>query len=167
MKYIFLSLLTIVAVTSNAQQSPCNSPHHGDFDFWVGDWVVYHTAADTIVGYNKVEKILGSCVIQENWRGVGPSRGKSFNTYNTRDSTWNQVWVDNSGSTFHFSGRYKDGILAMKGETIGQTGNVVLFSLDFHNQEDKGTVNQIWKMSQDNGSTWNTIFDGTYKPRKE
>ena len=90
---------------------------------------------------------------------------KEINWYNTLDSTWKQVWVDNSGSKFEFSGQYENGIMSMAGNTEFQ-GSKALFTPDLHNQKEAGTVRQIWKMSKDNGETWNTIFDGTYKPKE-
>ena len=62
---------------ASAQQSPCSNPVFRAFDFWIGHWQVGNDTST--VGYNRVEVILDSCVLLENWRGTSPSRGKSFN----------------------------------------------------------------------------------------
>ena len=50
------------------------------FDFWVGSWEC-RTQAGQLAGLNKIEKILGDRVLQENWESNGGSSGKSFNIY--------------------------------------------------------------------------------------
>ena len=146
-------------------QAPCSTPAHSQFDFWVGDWEVYSTTADTVVGHNTIKKILGGCVVEENWTGGTGFQGKSFNTYNVQDSTWNQVWVDMGGATYHFKGKFTDNVMQMKGKSPGRNGQMVLFDMSYHPQED-GAVRQIWKMSTDGGKNWNTAFDGMYRKKK-
>ncbi|MEM1318690.1 MAG: hypothetical protein AAGG75_00470 [Bacteroidota bacterium] len=165
-RFIFTMALLLVSLPFVAAQNtaPCSSAAHQQFDFWVGDWEVYNTQADTVVGYNKIKRILNSCVIEENWTGKSGSVGKSFNTYNPQDSTWNQIWVDNVGSRFEFSGRYHDQIMDLAGEVDSPQGKV-LFTLKFHNQQSEGTVRQVWKMSRDGGKNWQLLFDGTYKKK--
>jgi len=146
-------------------QAPCSTDAHRQFDFWVGEWDVYHTTADTIVGANVIKSILNGCVVEENWTGGTGFVGKSFNTYNPVDSTWNQVWVDGSGATYHFSGKYQDGQMALKGASTTARGKV-LFTLTFQPDRVADTVRQVWKMSTDNGAKWQTLFDGTYRRKK-
>lgn len=147
-------------------QVPCSPEVYNQFNFWVGDWDVYDTKGDTIVGHNTIKKILGNCVVEENWTGGSGFKGKSFNTYNRRDSTWNQVWVDMAGSTYHFSGKLKGNVMQFYGETIGQKGNKIKFDMSYTYDKEQGTVRQVWKMSNDEGKTWNTAFDGIYRRKK-
>lgn len=168
MKYLnqLLALtFLLISFTLNAQQ-PCASLAHNQFDFWVGEWKVYHATADTLLGTNHIKKILNDCVIEENWTGATGFAGKSFNTYNPADSTWNQVWVDVGGSTYHFSGRFKDNVMQMHGENM-VNGKPVLFDMAYHFNKEKGTVRQVWKMSNDDGKNWKTIFDGIYRRKKK
>ncbi len=143
---------------------PCSTPEFRQFDFWVGDWEVY--SGDKIVGANKVELILGDCVIQENWEGAGGSLGKSFNTYDVQKETWNQVWVDNGGNRIDFSGHYEDGkmLLTGEGESKRELGKTIYYKLTFFNN-DNGTVRQLWEASYDK-LEWNIIFDGLYVKKK-
>lgn len=163
---LWLSLLTMPFSLAFGQPSACSGPEYRQFDFWVGEWDVYHPAADTIVGHNHIKNILNGCVIEENWTGASGFQGKSFNTYNPVDATWNQVWVDVSGSTYHFKGTFANGVMLMKGETINpQNGQKVLFEMSYTPNEETQTVRQLWKSSADEGATWNTIFDGVYRKR--
>lgn len=144
-------------------QNPCSSEAHQQFDFWVGEWDVYHATADTIVGHNKIERILNGCVIQENWTGATGFTGKSLNTYNTIDSTWNQVWVDVSGATYHFKGKLEGTTMLMQGQTSNPSGQLILFKMSYTPNKANGNVRQIWKQSSDEGENWTVVFDGIYK----
>ena len=160
-----LFVISLLVAGPLSGQSPCRTAAHSQFDFWVGDWEVYSTTGDTVVGHNVIKRILGGCVVEENWTGGSGFQGKSFNTYNPKDSTWNQVWVDMSGATYHFKGKYQDNVMQMKGKSPGQNGQMVLFDMSYHPQED-GAVRQIWKMSTDGGKNWNTAFDGMYRKKE-
>lgn len=162
----FCLLISVPISFLNAQApTPCSGEGYQQFDFWVGEWDVFSTSADTLVGQSKINKILNGCVIEENWTGGTGFKGKSFNTYNSLDSTWNQVWVDVSGATYHFSGQYQDNKMSLKGETANKKGKA-LFTLTFENNQIDKTVRQVWKMSTDEGENWNVLFDGTYRPKK-
>ena len=146
-------------------QSPCSSIAHQQFDFWLGDWEVYHAQADTIVGHNTIEKVLNGCVVMENWIGATGFAGKSINTYNPIDSTWNQVWVDVSGATYHFKGRLAGNSIKMKGTTTRGNGQAILFEMNYTLDKITGNVRQVWNQSSDDGDSWTAIFDGIYKKK--
>ena len=164
--FSMLTLAFLLTANCFAQNTgPCSSAAHRQFDFWVGEWNVYSTAADTIVGYSHIKNILNDCVIEENWTSKNGWQGKSFNTYNSVDSTWNQVWVDQSGATYHFSGTFHDNIMDYAGQTSGPKGTSHFTMTFTYNEKDK-SIRQVWKQSTDAGESWKTIFDGTYR-RKE
>jgi hypothetical protein len=168
MKTASLLLLLLTSTTLYSQNpgpAPCSSPEYHQFDFWIGDWEVWGQA-DTVVGYNQVEQILGTCVIMENWTGKGGSTGKSFNLYNQRTGEWEQTWVDNAGSKIDFHGKYSDGVLDMTSEGTGRDGKPYIFRLRFWNNDD-GSVRQLWESTRDDGETWNVLFDGLYKQKKQ
>jgi len=77
MKPLLTLLLCWGCLVLSAQTQPCQTPQHRSFDFWVGNWTVYHAEADTVVGYNEVKPILNSCVIEENWTSAKAGREKA------------------------------------------------------------------------------------------
>ena len=164
--YLLCFCLLSFNYTQLQAQTPCSSTNHNQFDFWVGDWEVYHTQADTIVGHNTIERILNGCVVQENWTGATGFTGKSFNTFNAIDTTWNQVWVDVSGATYHFKGKMEAAAMKLKGQTTSRNGQAILFEMSYTPDKNTGNVRQLWKQSTDKGENWTVIFDGIYKKKK-
>ena len=148
------------------QKAPCSDPVYRHMDFWIGDWEVTNPKGD-VVGENRIEQILGTCVIMENWTGKGGSVGHSFNIYNRVTERWEQTWVDNGGNVFYFHGNWDEekGELAYFSETKTAKGVPVLYRMVFTPQED-GTVKQLWEASIDTGREWNTLFNGTYRKKK-
>src|SRR5262245_37694014 len=79
--------------------SPCSSSENLQFDFWVGEWDV-RDASGEVAGRSRVSKILGGCVIHEEWTGLGEGKGfdgESISSYRPSEAGWRQTWVDNSG----------------------------------------------------------------------
>jgi len=139
--------------------APCSSPECSQFDFWVGHWAV--TANNTQAGTNRITKILGGCVLMEEWEGAGNFRGKSFNRFDSATGKWEQFWVDNQGGALKLSGTYADGKMVMSGESVGPNGPV-MDRITWHNKRD-GDVRQLWEKSTDGGKSWAVAFDGLYK----
>lgn len=142
---------------------PCTGPEHRQFDFWVGDWNV-HGPKGRLAGTNRIESILGGCVVQENWQGNGGLEGTSLNIYDPSDKKWHQTWVDGQGNLLLLSGALKDGKMDMTGETL-QDGKKVLQRVVWEPLSG-GKVRQHWTSSSDGGTTWNTVFDGTYSRKQ-
>ncbi len=144
------------------QSPPCSAPEYHQFDFWIGDWEVY--AGDKLAGTNRVDRILGGCVVMENWIGSKGGTGHSFNVYDVNTGKWEQTWVDNGGGVVHFYGNYADGKMELSGTTFGAKGEAQPTKLTFWNNTD-GTVRQLWESSADEGKTWTILFDGLYKKK--
>jgi len=147
----------LVAIRKNA--TPCQDAElNRGFDFWVGEWDV-QTAQGQHAGNSSVQKILGGCVILENWAGQG-SQGKSFNAYNQALKKWQQYWVDDSGTTTLYTGeivgdqmRY----LADAGQQNGQQARRMTFT-----RLAEGKVRQLGEVSNDGGKTWIVSYDLIY-----
>ena len=141
---------------------PCKgSPEYRQLDFWVGDWDVQVMGQPA--GSSSVQRILGECVIFENWSGAGGMNGKSFNVYNAATGKWQQTWVDDRGSVLELAGSFSDGAMRFSGETKGAKGKVLQRLTFFNLGHDK--VRQLWEQSTDNGKTWAVTFDGLYTRR--
>lgn len=160
MKNLCILAFLWIATTSFAQ-TPCGSEKHDQFDFWLGEWTVYHTDADTIVGQNTITRTLNDCVVEENWKSVSGFEGKSFNTYDPQSKTWKQVWVDVGGNTYQFKGEMKDGNMVMTGSGYSE-GRSYLFEMTYFPRKN-GEVRQLWKARIDEDQDWLIWFDGIYR----
>jgi len=137
------------------------------FDFWVGSWEVASTEGGVPAGKSRIERILGDCVILENWQSAGnPYAGKSYNTYNQALKRWEQYWVDNSGGMIFFYGGLKDGVMDYWTDEIPQDGGPPLKRhLQFF-RLGPDLVRQLSQGSTDGGKTWTTEYDFTYRREK-
>jgi hypothetical protein len=90
--------------------------------------------------------------------------GKSFNVYNAAKGKWQQTWVDDRGVVLELTGEFKDNAMRLAGEVV-RNGQKILHKLTFFPLEG-GRVRQLWESSQDDGKTWNTVFDGLYVKKK-
>ena len=158
------------AVTAAAQTAaptpaakPCSAPEFRQLDFWVGEWEVRTTDGGQPAGRSRIERILGGCVVAENWTGqtkTGTYEGKSFNMYRADLQQWEQVWVDEQGTFAVFRGVWRDGALRYEREEGGKPGTksrMTFFALP------AGTVRQLGESSSDGGKTWKSTFDLTYR----
>ena len=140
----------------------CGAPEHHQFDFCLGEWTV--TSNGLPAGSNSIRSIQGGCVLQENWQGAGSGgiSGTSFNIYDRESRRWHQTWVDASGTLLQLDGGLKDGAMVLEGKRPAPGGNgLVLHRISWTPNED-GSVKQLWEASQDDGDSWNVIFDGHY-----
>ena len=157
---------------SNAQKIRCTTdPVYRQFDFWMGEWDVYSKNGKK-AGDSKIELILDSCIILENWRSVNANKGiyysgKSFNTYNTTTAKWQQTWVDNVGGTAEFlDGHYENNkMIFMTKPFRFSRDTLAIRRLTFYNLE-PGKVRQHGEISKDNGLTWATEYDLEYRRKK-
>jgi len=138
---------------------------HEQFNFWAGDWVVYDTAGNQI-GENLIEIEEDQCILHENWKGGKGTIGQSLNYYNPKDSTWNQLWLDNQGSILNLKGGIKDGDMVMRSEnTIGKKG-IEYYNEIVWSEQNENTVSQTWSIYRADGSLIQELFKGIYKRRK-
>ena len=138
-------------------------PNFRLFDFWIGDWDV--TPAGIPAGaahpQSRVEKLLGGCLLLENWLPVNGPGGKSFNTFNRATKHWEQTWVDGGGNTSHLVGDARDGNMYFTSDSFAPNGTPQKTKLTFFNLA-PGRVRQVWEFSADSGKTWAGAFDGLY-----
>lgn len=164
MRYTFLAALLLFTAPAFAQgkpdAAPCTSAQHRQFDFWVGNWEVKNAKGE-VVGTNHVESLLGGCVIQENWKGVSGSRGKSYNMYFARDGKWHQTWVDGQGGRLDLVGELVKGEMVLSGTMPDEKGKPVKHEIRFKKLDD-GRVKQHWRVSKNGGKKWKDAFLGFY-----
>jgi len=140
----------------------CVAPEYRQFDFWVGAWTVT-SPQGKVAGTNRIESLLGGCVLQEHWTSANGGDGTSLNMWNAADSTWRQVWMDAGGNLLELKGRLVDGRMVLSGTrpAPGQSGPATVDRITWTPRAD-GTVRQLWESSTDGGVTWTTAFDGIY-----
>jgi hypothetical protein len=143
---------------------PCQfQPEARQFDFWLGEWEVRPNGGQGVAGHSRVEKILSSCVLLENWTGTNGWSGKSFNIYDATEGRWHQTWVDQSGTLTHFlDGQWRDGALHFRSAPRMQGGQRTELRLTFHDLG-PGRVRQHGQRSTDGGLTWQDQYDFIYE----
>jgi len=147
--------------TSDTSGGPCDAPEYHQFDFWIGDWDV--TAGEQAAGTNSIRPLHGGCVLQENWRSAGPDgvTGSSFNIYDRHTGKWHQTWVDSGGTLLQLDGGLVEGAMVLSGSRPAPAGGTALHRISWTPYPD-GSVRQLWEVSQDQGTSWNVLFDGLY-----
>ncbi|MDZ7650328.1 MAG: hypothetical protein U5K54_26085 [Cytophagales bacterium] len=143
--------------------NPCKyDDRHRAFDFWVGEWSVFDHQQGFQVGTSKIEKLVGDCVIYENWAD-SQSQGKSFNYYDPSINKWRQNWVSQNGGVIWYVGEIKDGKMEYEGERIRPNGNIIKTRVTLAPQPD-GSVRQTAADFMD--GKWQVNFDADYKRAK-
>lgn len=165
---LFLIILVNInySIAQGDNTCTCCTEQHEAFDFWIGDWTVYNSNGD-IVGNNKIVKLQDSCVLQENWvASKGTNTGTSYNFYDKKDSTWNQVWISNSGNILRLKGNLNSaGEMVLKSELIaGQKGNY--YNQITWSEYGDDNVVQRWDILNEEGEKIKTVFEGFYKEGK-
>jgi len=166
MKKIFILLFLVAAQQLLSQQASeeLTQKYH-QFDFWLGTWEVYKYGTDTLLGHSKIESVVDSVGLLENYSvASGKYQGKSLNKYNQATQRWEQYWIDNSGLTLFLSGGFTDGKMVLDDVENGKTSaglNRIAWEKINNN-----SVRQTWSVSQDSGLSWSVVFDGEYTMKK-
>ncbi|MCP3957741.1 MAG: tetratricopeptide repeat protein [bacterium] len=145
--------------------TPCSSPEYRQFDFWLGDWAVESPATGAALGTNRITSHLGGCMLLETWTSASPHEGMSINYYDSRDGSWNQIFIDNTGNVGTWPplrGALKDGEMVLASPTDA-TPRTRWTWTDLGN----GKVRQRAESSTDGGETWTTGWDSIYVLQKD
>jgi hypothetical protein len=163
MKKLTFLLLLFASSPAWAQPTGVNlKPLYHQFDFWLGEWDVYKYGTDTLAGRSRIESIIDSMGLLENYQVLrGNYAGKSINKYNAAEKRWEQYWVDNSGLTLFLTGKRVDHKMVMNDALYGdaQRGLNQIVWEPMRN----GSVRQTWSLSKDGGKSWTIVFDGEYR----
>lgn len=158
-----LAVLAVPAAAAAQDAAPCSEPEYRQFDFWIGHWQVTNPDGD-VVGTNTISPIVHGCGLRERWEGTQGGTGESVNAYDWRTRTWHQTWVGGRGMVLRLEGGLSDGSIVLEGELVRSTddGGTALQRITWTPARD-GSVRQHWESSEDDGETWSTVFDGTYR----
>lgn len=157
-------LLLFPALLAAQGNPPCSSEKNREFDFWVGDWDVTVVGSEQVAGTNRIDSILGGCVLLESYETPAGYAGHSHNAYDGQTGQWHQTWVDNAGVVLKLDGGLVDGKMVMSGPGLDPQGNAVINRITWTPHDD-GSVQQTWDVSNDDGTTWTNAFDGLYRKK--
>ena len=144
-----------------AAANPCAGAEHHQFDFWVGKWDVYPSGGDKLTAHSLIESVYGGCGIRENWMPLSGSGGGSLNIYLPQEKHWEQFWIDSQGTRATFVGGWNGKAMVIHGIWGGPQVRIS------YSKNADGSVRQFGEQSTDNGKTWATSFDLTYRPPKQ
>lgn len=123
------------------------------FDFWLGEWNCSFTNGSAV---NRITKILGDRVIQEDFRSAGLN-GQSFSVFNEQRQLWMQTWVDDQNSYLLFVGRREPDRMLLVGRRPDGTPNGMrmvwdeigddAFSWDYQKESEDGSWSSQWKIA--------------------
>ena len=155
---------------ANINAYPCmGNAQARQFDFWIGEWDAFVTGTNNLAGHSKIEMASGGCMILENWTSVGaPFSGKSMNFVDPVSGKWKQIWVGSGAvpnATEFSNGEYRDGAMRFEFDTTNPQGIKQKVHFHFFNQG-PDQVRQFHETSTDDGKTWTTTYDFTYKRKK-
>jgi hypothetical protein len=149
-----------IAPAPAAPPTPCATPEHRQFDFWVGRWAVYPAGQDKLIAHSLIESVYGGCGVRENWMPLKGSGGGSLNIYLPEEKRWEQFWIDSGGTRALFTGGWNGTAMVIQGKWAGP---VVRIS---YSKNADGSVRQFGEQSTDEGKNWAPSFDLIYRPAK-
>ena len=162
MKYFLPIVFSFISLSISAQdQCPCCTSYHQQFNFWLGDWNVYDTNG-TLVGENTIVEQENHCLLNEHWRGAKGTTGRSYNYYNSKDSTWNQLWIDNNGGQLILKGTAIENGMLLKSAVVSTPKGNYYNQITWTKNND-GSVTQLWQYFDEENNLIKTAFKGIYK----
>lgn len=164
--FLALGLISPVAVQGQAGAGCQTDSTYAALDFWLGRWDVY--VGDTLVGTNRISRVLDGCAVLEEWRDSAGGEGRSLFYVEPGTGRWKQVWVTDDarrvGGTKekHLVARLPDGGVRFQGELPLPDGRLVLDRTTLTPLR-PGEVRQLIETSRDGGTTWHAGFDAVYR----
>lgn len=140
-------------LSTAAKLRPCQSLDHRAFDFWLGDWTVTSPSRQGWQARSSITLGNEGCSIQEAYSTRDGYAGTSTNFFDTSKKQWHQTWIDNQGNPLYLEGGVQNGAMVM---SDGRNRITWTRQLD-------GRVRQHWEVTNEDGETFSTAFDGYYQ----
>lgn len=154
--------LRAVSQAPSRHQTPCAAPEYHQFDFWIGDWDAFDIDRPAVlVARNRVDRILGGCVLREDYRGTDGAEGQSFTIYDAARKVWHQTWVTNGGKLLVIEGDFHSGEMVLSGADRTADGKERLVRGLW--KPEKQGVRETAVTSTDGGKSWQAWFDMLFR----
>jgi hypothetical protein len=140
----------------------CSTPEYREFDFWVGDWDAFDIGKPEIVARTRVDRILGGCVLREDYQAATGMEGQSFSSYDAPRKQWQQTWVTNRGALLVIEGKFQAGEMVLSGVDHDHGDRLVRGTWKLAD----GGVRETAVISLDGGKTWTPWFDLLFRPHR-
>jgi len=140
-------------VPPNAPGTPfCAGAAFRTADFLIGDWRV---EADNglELGRSRITAELSGCLLLEQMSTPKGYRAKSFLSFARAVSTWSRTSIDSEGNRLFLQGTVNGGALVLTGLVATENGSRVMPRITW-TKTPAGTLEQIWEVSRDGGTTW-------------
>ena len=147
---------------SKPKTAACAAEEYRQFDFWAGDWDVVDLSTHRIVARARVDKILGGCVLREDYEQDDGMHGQSFNIYDAARKVWHETWVTNDARLLVIEGKFENGAMVLSGVDHAKNG-IVRGTWKPAN----GGVRETAILSDDGGKTWKPWFDLMFQPHRK
>ena len=101
----------------------------------------------------------------EHWTSASGNEGMSINYYDSRDGSWNQIYLDSSGNVGNWpplKGELKDGAMVLDSPSDAKPRTRWTWT-DLGDHK----VRQRADSSADGGETWSTVWDSIYTLEEE
>jgi hypothetical protein len=147
---------------SSPRTAACVASPYREFDFWIGDWDVFESGTPRPVAHVRVTRILGGCVLQEDYEEPGGARGESFSIYDASRRVWHQTWVTNGGKLLVIEGKFGPHGMVLSGVDHARGQALVRGTWK---RTSGGGVRETAVRSSDGGETWKPWFDLYFRPR--
>ena len=133
-----------------------------DFDFWIGSWDCAWNGGS---GRNQISRAFGGHVLIERFEADPPEtlHGSSFTVYSPGLGCWQQTWVDDEGSYWHFTGG-PEGDEVILATVEREDGRDIGKRMVFSDIASEGFAWR-WERSDDEGATWSEVWAIRYTRR--
>ncbi|WP_164116379.1 hypothetical protein [Sphingorhabdus sp. Alg239-R122] len=151
-----------------AQTPPCDTPEHKQFNFWLGTWDVTPAGRDAPSATNILTSEHLGCVVSEDYTTKGGYTGMSMSFYDAARKVWHQTWIGRDGGALFIEGGLNDkGEMVLGDKGMAHKAKDAPISRVTWTPNADGSVRQHWQSSQDDGTTWTTVFDGLYTKKMD
>lgn len=155
------SLLLWDSSAAAQDSSACAGPEYRQLDFWLGHWQVFNAAGEA-TATSTITSILDGCGIREEFVAASGYRGTSLNQYQRASGDWLQTWIDSTGTSTLFHGRYNDESMTFMATGLTDANGEYVRRMRLH-RVNAAEVQQESARSYDQGSHWIPEYQLVYR----